>query len=131
MRNDNESLFERFERPLPPPGLRERTLREAGLALVRPPQREFWAILWESLWLRLVWTSAVAVLVTSHFVISTADDPALHGPLVPGLVVAEDYGNELSEIVDLPRIIALRPTLMGSQNAGAGLGGKELKGNLS
>ncbi len=131
MRNDSESLFERFERPLPPSGLRERTLRAAGSALLRPARSDSWRKLWESVWLRLAWAGGVAVLLVSHVVISTADDSALRGPLAPGLVVAEDYGNELSEIVDLPRIVALRPTLMGSQNSDAGLGAEELKGNLS
>ena len=131
MRNENIGLFEGFERPLPPPGLRERTLREAGLALARPPKREFWGWIWERAWLRLVWTAAVVMLLTSHVVISTVGDTGKHDTLMPGLIVAADYGDELSEIVDLPRIKALRPTLMGSQNAGADLSAEELKGNLS
>ena len=131
MRNENIRLFEGFERPLPPPDLRERTLRAAGSALLRPARSDSWRTLWESVWLRLAWAGGVAVLLVSHVVISTVGDSGSYDPLMPGLLVSADYGTELSEIVDLPRIIALRPTLLGSQDSGADLGGKELKGNLS
>ncbi len=131
MRNENTRPFEGFERPFPPPGLRERTLREAGLALVRPPKREFWGWIWESAWLRLVWAGGVAVLLVSHVVISNPGNPVSYESNGAGIPVAANHEDELSEIVDLPRIIALRPSLMGFRPVNARLGGRTAEGDVS
>ena len=131
MRNENKRLFEGFESPMLPTDLRDLTVREAGSALLRPPLPDCWGRLWESAWLRLVWAGGVAVLLVSHVVISTADDPVSPNFSRAGVLVAADYGDELSEIVDLPRIIDLRPSLMGYRNASALLGKRKSKGDVS
>jgi len=131
MRNENNRLFEGFERPLPPPDLRERTLRAAGSALLRPAPSDSWRTLWESAWFRLVWTGGVAVLLVSHVVISNPGNPVSYESNGTGIPVAANDEDELSEIVDLPRIIALRPSLVGFRPVNARLGGRTSEGDVS
>jgi len=131
MRNDNERLFEEFESPMLPTDLRDRTLREAGSALLRSPRPDSWGRLWESAWFRLVWTAAVVMLLTSHVVISNPGNPVSYESNRAGIPVVANYEDELSEIVDLPRIIALRPSLLGFRPVNARLGGRTSEGDVS
>lgn len=131
MKKDNDRLFEGFARPLPPTDLRERTLRLAGTALMGPARRDVWGRVWESVLLRLVWTGAVAVLLASHVVISTAEYPNARRSGKAAMLSVADDGDELFEIVDLARITTSRPGLMGFREASDRPGKRISKGDVS
>jgi hypothetical protein len=131
MENSRESLLQSFKRPLPPPDLREQTLRAAGLALLRPAKSDYWESLWESVLLRVVWSAGVAVLLVSHVVISIDEATAVQDPSRTVILAAADPEDELFEVVGLSRINASLPSLVGPPEAAGDFETKETNGGVS
>ena len=131
MKNDDGNLLQNFNRPMLPPDLRERTLGAAGLAMVRPAHSDFWQMLWESVWLRVAWSTGVAVFLVSHLLISNNQIADNQDPSLPVILVAEDPEDELFEVVRLSRINGSLPTLVGSQEATDEFDGGTTKGDVS
>ncbi len=97
MNHQEPNDFRDLKIPSPPPELRQRTLR-AAQAVLDQPAVDSWTRIWENTQLRLLWAACAMVLVAGHLLITP---PPQQGTSVAQFVVND---NEISEIIDLPRI---------------------------
>jgi hypothetical protein len=92
--------------PAAPPGLREKVLAAAGMALLEPPLPvDRWSRIWENPAGRLAWAAAVVLLLGGHALVpgTRAARPA---DLSPAALARSARGAEaeILAIVSLPRI---------------------------
>lgn len=79
-----ERLFEDFEPPQPPPGLRSKALDAARDRFAAEQSPDMWSRLWNHRGLRLAWAASVVLLLAAH-VMTSSPGFGLPGTAEPAL----------------------------------------------